>query len=84
VLWGDIPELDLPATPFTLRVVWSALNSSIAGRYRQDCGSLSRSPVTSTTTPVSATAEQEDDENNNQDQFHGASPVDGDGYGAGA
>jgi hypothetical protein len=39
--------------------------------------------VTSTTTPISATAEQEDDQNDNQDQFHGASPVDGDGYGAG-
>jgi hypothetical protein len=39
--------------------------------------------VTSTTTPVSATAEQENHQDDNQDQFHGTSPVDGDGYGAG-
>jgi hypothetical protein len=33
------------------------------------------SPMTSTTTPISAATEQEQDQNDNQYQFHGVSPL---------
>lgn len=77
---GRQHTVNLRAKPVASCIAWSALNSAIAGRRRNDCGSVSRSPVTATTTPVSATAEQENHQDDNQDQFHGTSPVDGDGW----